>query len=234
MKKIMHGGKLFIFFFLVTSQTSSVERVTKIYPELIPFFKSEQFQNNIQNFSIEVIEADEYKMATEIQLTRNGIKRFLIISSSLLNKDVISAEEIKFMICHELGHVNDPNLFWHGVIPIVTWCTASGLGVLYLGFQSFKDRPQLIQKFLKIAGASFLGLTVVQYLARQGEYFADKYGIALTHNKEVACSFLKKRYEWQEKKNEKKSFFVRLLSRIFADHPSAHQRIEKINKKILK
>lgn len=227
--------KLFLLSTFLNSHTFCIEQITRTYPELHSFFKSEQFQNNIQNFSIEVTERDtHHKMATQILFTNKGIFRSLSMSSSLVNKDVVSAEEIKFMICHELGHINDPDLFLHAAIPMVTWYAASGLGVLYLGFQYFQGSPQLVEKSLKMVGASFLGLAGARYLARKSEYFADNYGIGLTKNKEAACSVLQKRYEWQEKDGERNSFFIRLLSRIFADHPSAHQRIEKINKKNLK
>lgn len=226
----MSKSRLFIFYTFLISHTFCIEQITKEYPELIPFFNSEQFQKNIHNFSIQVIESEQQKMAVELCLSVKGISRTLIISSNLINRNYITAAELQFMICHELGHVNDPHLYWAGMIPKVIWTSATVGATVDCIINLFKQKPGTLKQCVKTCCTSLIGLAVVQYLARSGEYFADEYGLTLTQNKEAAYSILKKRYKWFEKESQSNSLLIQFLKDLFADHPPAEKRINNLEK----
>jgi beta-lactamase regulating signal transducer with metallopeptidase domain len=67
--------------------------------------------------------------ATRIEVGSDGIKHIIVFSDAVINRQRLSAEELKFILCHELGHVNDPRLWATGILPNLLWVTAAGVTV---------------------------------------------------------------------------------------------------------
>lgn len=204
--------------------------IEKEYPELIPFFASKEFKELSRDFIIEVIKDEKDLIgATQIGIGTDGIKRIIIFSNTVIDRQKLSAEELKFIICHELGHINDPRLWATGILPGVAWVCAAGITVGHGVYGICKRSPRILLKTCKMAGLLIAGLAAVQYLARQGEYFADEFGLNITENLDAAVSALEKR-KTLEHEDKYKNLFRVLLRKLFADHPSEESRIEGLKK----
>jgi Zn-dependent protease with chaperone function len=223
--------KITLSLLLITQSLFCNEDIEKEYPELIPFFQSPKFQASLKNFSTEVIKDRNLLGATRIEIGSDGIKRIIVFSGTIINRKELTPEELKFMICHELGHVNDPRLWITGVIPTIIWIGAASLTTVNLMMHLVKRSKGILPRIGKSAGWLFLGLAAVQYLARQGEYFADEYGLKMTGNLNAAVSILEKRRSWEKGKDENKpSVFKKLFGTILADHPSEEDRIKQLKR----
>lgn len=204
--------------------------IQKEYPELIPFLASKEFEALSKNFSIKVIKNEKDLIgATRIEFGSDGIKRIIIFSDAVINRQKLSAEELKFIICHELGHVNDPRLWTTGILPKLLWVTAAGVTVGHGVYGLVNRSPHILLKTCKMAGLLLAGLAAVQHLARRGEYFADEFGLKMTDDLDAAISALEKRkleYADQQTGN----YIKGLLRKLFADHPSEENRIERLKR----
>lgn len=220
---------LFYFLFLFScSSLFSVETICKEYPELQSFFNSEEYKKVAPQDGIKILDTGKNGPrggSTRFEL--RGMTPFfgIVFTKNLIDKNLLTAEEFKFILCHELGHINDPNLFKKNIAGIVTLKAAEGLSVVGAVWSLYKYRR--LSPCLCFAGAALLcaGELLVKKIARDGEYFADRYGRDMTGNQEAALSALRKRHKMVRKKDTNlPDFLVRLLD----DHPTEDERIQNL------
>ncbi len=215
--------KRLLFIFLITSftcQGNGVEYIKEQYPQLVEFLDSEQFTQALGNNGLYVKKMDpEYPMRAEVIIQLDGtIIKQLFFNAHFINPDILSASELQFIICHELGHLNDPHFMKTGLFPKLAWYAGVVASTAYCA--CYERDPQ------KIAGhlASWvMGSVIVAYLERKGEYFADRFALEMTGDLEGAIAALIKRREWAQ--SFEVSNLPESIKTLFADHPTEEQRI---------
>ncbi len=226
--------KFTLSLFFITHALLCHPDIEKEYPELIPFFASKDFKELSKNFTIEVINNEKKLIgATRIEVSSDGIKHIIVFSDAVINRQRLSAEELKFILCHELGHVNDPRLWATGILPGLALAAAAGVTVGHGAYGLVNRSPYILLRTCKMAGLLVAGLAAVQYLSRQGEYFADEFGLKVTGNLDAAIAALQERklLENSDSDNENAiNLFRAFLRTLFADHPTEENRIENLKK----
>ncbi len=229
MKRIL----FFVLIFLSQSLLSSVDEILREYPELSNFFSSSEFKSRASKCPIKIVQGDPQKrwasFDVEASLT-NGITQKIVLNSFYINRNRINAEEFKFMLCHELGHLNDKTLFKRILLPSIGFALFNlGLATSVIKSLAQKNWCLSFKKINMGFGLSFLGYLVLQKFSRVGETFADEYAIKITKNREAAASVLSKRKSLK-KTTPFKFEFLNRLSGLLDDHPSEEVRIKSINK----
>lgn len=221
MKKIL----LSLTFAFCISNLPAVEYIKQQYPELTEFLNSERFQDALGDYRLKVVDKGEKLSACVNVITHlDGVvvKEF-VLSTAMVNPELLSAPALQFILCHELGHLNDPNLMKKGLFPVLAW-RAGVVGAI--GYCGFIDGS--VKSIAQSTLASIIGYAVVCYLARQGEYFADRFALQLTGNLDGAIESLNKRRELREQGKYDESMFPDSLQALFADHPDEQQRINAL------
>ncbi len=207
-----------------------MDQVTKEYPELTDFFESSEFKRIPQR---EIGIGDFYDnsvfAATLFEISNIAMTKRVLLNSHYIDRNLITAEELKYIICHELGHLNDKKIFSQ-LIPL-----SIGLGVLDIGLVLWtlnsvrKGEWNYLLKKIGISSCLRIAYSfVLAKEARNRETFADEYGINITKNKAAAFSILTKRKQTHE--NTKYRFnFLNKIKNLFADHPTEDARIAHIN-----
>ena len=167
------------------------------------FEEWKNFQNQVfgsQKYNIYVIRKDEFNA---ISLPGNNI----IIFSGLLNK-ITNANQLTFVIGHEVGHIEHKD---HRRLYLLN-------NILYSGSES---------------SLNFLITLIETYYSREAEVSADIFALGLMNknkiNPEEALRFLQI-LQKQDAYGEK---LDKILSYV-SSHPATTQRIEVMNKEILK
>lgn len=220
--------KLLFTILCITYSVHSMDVINKEHPELKTFLDSEQFKNALGNLDIDI--SDRHKglhAAMKVEFNNNKIKRSLVFSKSLIDRKKFPAKEFKFILCHELGHQNDPHLLKMAIIPGMVWILGTIGAGIYCAKQAY-NKQNIGVPLRSTVIASTVGFALVQYFERLGEYFADKYALQMTQDKNAAVAILKKRYLLQEKPYESTNLFMQYIKAIFADHPSSSKRIKAI------
>ncbi len=208
-----------------------METITREYPELTEFFNSSEFKKSLGDckLKVEYQGSDEngHIALFEIAIGTNGIQRALKINSYYINRNILTAQELKSLLCHELGHLNDKKLALKTAIFVSGFIVGSSALVVLLINSLFKQRwKSLLQNGCIGAGLLTLYYLLMARLARNGEYFADEYSTRLTKDKKSIISLLEKR-----KQIYKKECNQTILQKLFAwfdDHPTEEERIAYI------
>jgi Zn-dependent protease with chaperone function len=226
--------KITLSLFFITHALLCNPDIEKEYPELKAFFASKEFKNLSDTFSIEVMkDGKELIGETRFEIRSDGkIKRTIVLSDTMINRNMLSPEELKFIICHELGHVNDPSLLTGRIVPSAIWNLAAGITLGYSTAGLFYRCPDMLLKTCKVLPSLFVVLAAVRYAARQSEYFADEYSLKMTGNLEAAVAVLKKRQIMKRLMSHSQEGAVNplreILTALFADHPTEEDRIERL------
>ncbi len=226
----------FVFLLLPVS-IFSIDHIEKEYPELKEFFQSEAFQQAIGKLGRDSINTQKLGKQTiaanMISIGTNGFNKGLIFNSDYVDNHLFSADELKFVICHELGHLNDNRSY----SPLAGISFASGCFGMISALKAihFLFQNKWIAGFKKSLVASSLlcatGLILMK-LARDGEYFAGSYALAMTKNKEAACNALIKRKQYIPEK-ESTIKIISFFKHLFDDHPSTKERINYIRNQLI-
>lgn len=206
------------------------EQISKVYPELEEFFASEKLKDALGSTQIEIQKTDKNTLIgkAEYGLGKNGFYKKIIFSNALIDSVKLSAPEFQFIVCHELGHFNDPNILTHYFVPQTALFGSLAVFALKCGY-AFKKRK--LPSAVSLARVGLVGLgsfMVKQHLARQGEYFADNYALAMTGNLDAAVSMLQKRKVFH---NNTTTGIVAWCKEWFADHPTEEKRITNLSSK---
>ncbi len=224
--------KFFLSLFLCSPVFASMDRLIDEYPELEELVTSQEFNQLLPNCPIKTAYCDPEKIPQmalyKIKAsTVNGVKSKIVLNSFYIDRELFDPEEFKYMLCHEVGHFNDPKLRR-------TMFAGLGWGLWNLGFTAFvlkslvQTKWRLALKQLGIgAGLSFLGYLMLMKLSRNREMFADEFALKMTKNKEAAESALLKRAALMKHEPYKWAFLNKIRS-LLDDHPSESARIAHI------
>lgn len=216
--------------FILSFNLFGIETILKEYPELKSFFQNEEIQKLLEDYNIEigsipVSRNNIHIINTVITVYHNGITKRLAINPLFINKELISAEEFKFLFCHELGHKNLGTIKM--IIPAIglklldTYLTLSIFKSLY-----YKEWKQALNKSL-IGIPLYICLDLIfKKVSRKLEHSADLFAIQTLKNKEDAISILAKKENW---KPSYESDFLNKLIELFSLSPTEKSRIEHIN-----
>ncbi|MCF7899993.1 M48 family metalloprotease [Candidatus Babeliales bacterium] len=223
MKKIKN---ILLLISLFTFQSLfSIETICQEYPELHSFFDSQDYKSRAPKNGIKIIDTGidgPQGASTNIEFREKKMFFEIVISKNLIDKNILTAEELKFIICHELGHCNDADLL-KKVVPITVALFACKVSVCWYTVWNLLKYKTLSAKHVALSGCVFMGCELLKNkLNRDGEYFADRYGFALTKNKEAAISMLNKRKKMSKKKY---SYLPKFLAQLLDDHPTEEDRI---------
>lgn len=217
---------------LFSAPIFGMNKITSEYPELMPFFASEEFQACSSGCEIVLHEEglDHGIAELRTEVTKKGMLNLIRLNALCVDKKVFSAEEIKFIVCHEVGHLNDKGMLRRLVLSEVG-VLASRIAVLsvvaYLCIQRKWDaafKTSLTMPAFFCAGSFFRAKVY-----RDCEFFADEYAVKLTKNKDAALSALAKRCLLVPEKQSPLSF-VKTIKRLFEDHPTVDARCAHIKK----
>lgn len=206
-----------------------MDQITKEYPELTSFFESSEFKESIAGHKIEVGHLHNNEIASfNIEISKYGIKKIIILNSHYINRNLITAEELKYIICHELGHLNDKKMVRFYKL-LAGFCLLDlGLGVWTLSSLWNKQWISFLKRISIQASFDLAYSLILMKLARNGETFADEYGLNITKNKAAAISALLKRKSINKHKPYRFTFLNKVRN-LFADHPTEDERIAHIN-----
>ena len=134
---------LSLVFIFLSQNLYGIKTITEEYPELIEFFNSSEFKEQIRDCKIETTHQDpeksNYIACMAICADSSGISKKLLFDSLYINKKLITAEEFKYMICHELGHLHDKKFIIKNILPLIVF----SLSTIKLGTSALK---QLFQR----------------------------------------------------------------------------------------
>lgn len=211
----------------------SCDKIIVEYPELKEFIESKDFQELITTYPIEVLEAtrqDAPFAANSIQIGTNGYIYKLLINSKVVDKSFCNSQEFKFILSHELGHLNDPKFAFRVFMPIAIALLTCGLGFIKFTKNIFSAEWQkALMQVAKISILLFIINLIRLKLQRDGEFFADEFGIKITKDLHAAQSVILKR----KNLNHRKHSNCKLLNFIYSlleCHPSEEERIVNITK----
>lgn len=216
---------LILSLFLI-SRSYSVDQVVSQYPELQDFLTSNDFVAMSRGCPLIVINQSKLPEAsTQIgfEIGSTGIisKNSLVLNSAV-DRNLLTAEELKFIICHELGHINDRNLIKRNLCPmLIDLAWRSEMCYLIVKNLINKKWNVAFQNGLLMACGCLAIRLIYSKLARESENIADRFAILKTKNLAAACNVLQLRKKWY---NSSGSLFNLLL----ASHPSEDQRIQNI------
>ncbi len=203
-----------------TTHLSGMDQIILEYPELTNFIDSHEFKEQIAGCEIITIykspEQSNHVASFDIEINlakKCEIRRKIVINTYYINKNLLNEEELKFILCHELGHLHDKNLIKSGIIYCMsliaimsgtTYCTIKSLLEQEWG-ASFK--PACIG-----CGLYLLAYLVSRKFARDNELIADEYALKLTKSKDAAISALQKRQFFNNHSSSKYKFINYLRS----------------------
>jgi hypothetical protein len=226
--------KLFLIL-LCFQHTCAIETLTKEYPELQTFLASAQFQDLLMDCELEVDVSNNSDLiaATQYMFDSNGLKKRLIFNSCHVNRAICDAEEFKFILCHELGHMHDKNLT-RKIFPCMLGLPLGGLTTLFLTGKSLLKRNygSSVKALMFGSATVTLGYLILMKLMRRGEFVADSYALQLTKNKDAAISILNKRKKEVKRRTPPYSLVQKWYD-LCDDHPSEEDRIENIQRCIV-
>lgn len=220
---------LFFILILLPFHLFGMDHITKEYPELTSFFESSEFKESITCHKLEVGHLYNNEIAAfNIEISKYGIKEKIILNTHHINRNLITAEELKYIICHELGHLNDKKIKRYYKFLAGFWLLDIGLGIWTLSSLWNKQWISFLKRISIQASFDLAYSLILMKLARNRETFADEYGLSITKNKAAAISALYKRKAIN--KHEPYRFtFLNKIRNLFADHPTEDARIAHIN-----
>lgn len=211
---------------LFTFNLFGMEQIIKEYPELSDFFNSQEFKKRISSDQIKVENLGPQKnhhiACMQVSLDSNGFTKKLVFNEHYINKKLMTAEEFKFVFCHELGH-------WEDITP-AKFTVALGLVALTFGLSISSIKSLFGKKYdlcLKQTAVDCAVYLLFLKLLRDRESFADAYALKLTKNRDAGISVLNKRKSFVDTKVYKYEFLNKLRE-LFSDHPNEDNRIAYI------
>lgn len=221
---------LALFFLLNTPLLLGLNQIIQEYPELSDFLHSSEFKILTLGIPITIAYTDpkSSNLIASYSVEINGlgaVSKKIVFNSFYVNRNIASAEEFKFILCHELGHLNDKNLYKNQLILLgIHLLLNAGTLLLTANNLTHKKWLSAIKNFGVGATASCLTYLLILKLSRNREFFADEFAINITKNKEAAESALHKRKKWQAKSRWISDFLKNVLN----DHPNEDLRIANI------
>lgn len=228
---------LYVFMMLLVSITTfSVERIVAEYPSLRDFFTQPEVVSIFNNYPLELRDMSpqvkSHIAALEMEANLDNfsliLKKKIVFNSYYINKEIFSAQEFKFILCHELGHLNDPNLLSRSIgAELAFGATVIGTSVLLIK-SLIQLNMKLCLRSLKIGAAVVSSCCLARaYLHRKGEYCADEYALKMTKDHYAATAALTKRK--QLVKSYRNLPVIGTLLNLLDDHPSEENRIDYLN-----
>lgn len=239
-KKFLHhilSISILTLLFIATN-SFGMDQIILEYPELTDFFDSAEFKKQIAHCKVVTQYSDPTKndhiasFAIEIGIEEKfEPQRKIVLNSYYINKDLLNAEEFKFVFCHELGHIHDKNLTKKTILSLVG-LTGIMSGATYLIIKSLlaKEWALLFKKISIGGGFYLLAHLLFMKFARDDELYADEYSLKLTKNKDAAISAFHKRQSFIKSVSYKFNI-IKYLRSLFEDHPCESDRIVNIEKK---
>jgi Zn-dependent protease with chaperone function len=227
--------------FFAASNSVGMDQIIQEYPELTDFFNSPEFKEQISGCEVvaRYKNPEKSRHIASFNIEINAIDKLevqkkIVLNTYYINKNLLNAEEFKFIFCHELGHIHDKNL----IKGLVTLSLASlgftGVigGAAYFTIRSLLDKEWAVS-FKRISigcGLYLVGYLLFMKFFRDGELFADEYSLTITKNKDAAISALQKRKIFNESVTCKFNF-IQYLRSLFESHPCESDRIANIEQK---
>lgn len=221
---------LALFFLLNTPLLLGLDQIIQEYPELSDFLHSAEFKILTLGVPITIDYSDpkgsNHIASYTVEINGSGaVSKKIVFNSFYVNRDIASAEEFKFILCHELGHLNDKNLYKNLLIPLGIYLFLNA-GTLLLTAKDLTHKKwhSAIKNFGIGTTVSCLTYLLMLKLSRDREFFADEFAFNITKNKEAAESVLRKHKKWQARSRWIPDFLKSVLN----NHPDEDLRIENI------
>jgi len=215
-------------------QAQGLNIITAEYPELSGFLSSSEFLRLARDCHF-LVESGNDSIPTaatvyNIGIGLDGVKceKGIIFNRAIIDRKLLTADEFKFVLCHELGHLNDPHLLNRAILP-------SGALALFEGCVAGQACAHLFraefQKLFQDIGLGVVGgvlghLGIVK-LARNGERRADRFALGITKDLAAAVSVLKRYQELNKCKIFKDDTW---FNNLFSSHPHEMRRIKELTR----
>ena len=207
-----------------------IETVLKEYPELESFFQTKEIETLLNNYNVEIgsvpVIANQIHIITIVISVGNELTKKLVINPYFIDKELIAAEEFKFLFCRELNLIQNKGKLALPMLGLVVLEMATILTTIEsMCRQEWKTA---LKKFLIGVTTQMLLGSILLKKARTAEYAADEFAIKTLKNKENALSVLLKKDYWKQSILSSSKLLNKLLE-IISAQPTEKSRIEHIN-----
>ncbi len=202
--------------------------------ELIKEIKDLAEKNNFKFSKIYSFDLSSKTKKANAALTGIGKTKKIILGDTLLN--LLSVDEIKTVLAHEIGHYKlkhiPKNLLFSTVQSFLIFYLIALLHKMSIGYLGYQSVAQISAFPIIILWGFLIGIIVTplsNYLSRKYEYEADSFAVKVTDLPESFKSALTKLFEKNLSDKEPHPF----VEWYFYSHPSFNKRIENIDKQIV-
>ncbi|MCX7611396.1 MAG: M48 family metallopeptidase [Ignavibacterium sp.] len=197
---------------------------------LINVIKDLAEQTNFKFSNIYSFDLSSKTKKANAALTGLGKTKKIILGDTLLN--LLSVDEIKTVLAHEIGHYKlnhiPKNILFSTVISFITFYLIAELYKNSLSFFGFESITQISAFPLLIIWGAIVGLFITpisNIISRKFEYEADNYAIQVTNMPESFKSALTKLFDKNLADKEPHPF----VEWYFYSHPSYNKRLRNID-----